>query len=255
MKKYIALFIVIAMLCALASCGAKTPAEDTTAPEAPVSEEIPDDTELAGGYTVNAEIPEAKLPEEVKAAFDGALKDYAGMSFTPVAYLGSQVVAGSNYAILCLGKAVVPDAKAALKVVVVYKDLEGKSSVLRVNDFNLLDYVSTDDADAAEGKKAEAPVGGGWTLNTEFEDAVLDERAQEACDKALEGIMGTHYQPIACLGTQVVAGTNYAMLCNTEIPAAEENPSELRIVTIYSGVDGTIEVLNTATLDLAAIAG
>ena len=59
--------------------------------------------------------------------------------------------------VLCVGKAVTPDAKAALKVAVIYKDLDGKASVLRVNDFNLSDYTSAEEEDAqtapAEGSE------------------------------------------------------------------------------------------------------
>ena len=51
---------------------------------------------------------------------------------------------------------------------------------------------------------------GGWTVPEDF--TITDEQ-RSALGKALEGFAGGDYEPIACLGTQVVAGTNYALLC------------------------------------------
>ena len=55
----------------------------------------------------------------------------------PIALLGEQVVAGMNYMYL------VNDANS-YKVVVVYKDLEGKMQVTKVSDFDVLKYVNDD---------------------------------------------------------------------------------------------------------------
>lgn len=291
MKKFLAIMLVIAMIASLAACGGSGSTEDdTTVPEENPTEILPENEDLAGGYTVKSEVEAVELPEDVKAAFDLALEGYTGVGLTPIAYLGSQVVAGTNYAILCLGKVMNPTAKPTLKVAVVYKDLEGNASMLRVNDFKLLDYVGADeetadtegevlDAElptqaAPEGEdeiivKAAVPEGddevpangglmggavaGGWTLNTEFPEAVLDEREAEACT-VFEGVMGVQYQPVACLATQVVAGTNYAMLVKATMPAADD-AVELRVVTVYYGVDGSLEVLGEKTINLADIAG
>ncbi len=282
--------LVIAMIASFAACGGSgSTEEDTTIPEENPTEVLPEDVDPTGGYTVKSEVEAVELPEDVKAAFDLALEGYTGIGLTPIAYLGSQVVAGTNYAILCLGKVMNPTAKPTLKVAVVYKDLEGNASMLRVNDFKLVDYVGADDiaADGAEdgalaavlptqaapegedGKilAGVAPAGddevpanggfaggglaGGWTLNTEFPEAVLDESEAEACT-VLEGVMGVQYQPIACLATQVVAGTNFAMLVKATMPAADD-AVELRVVTIYDGVDGSLEVLGAKTINLADI--
>ncbi len=305
MKKFLAVMLVIAMIASFAACGGSgSTDEDTTLPEENPTEVLPENEDLTGGYTVKSEVEAVELPEDVKAAFDLALEGYTGVGLTPIAYLGSQVVAGTNYAILCLGKVMNPTAQPTLKVAVINKDLEGNASMLRVNDFKLVDYVGAD-AEAAEGTedgaltallptqaapegedeiivKAAVPEGedgkivagaapagddevpangglmggavaGGWTLNTEFPEAVLDESEAEACT-VLEGVMGVQYQPIACLATQVVAGTNFAMLVKATMPAADD-AVELRVVTIYDGVDGSLEVLGTKTINLADIVG
>ena len=262
MKKFLAIMLVVAIAAAFSACGGSTEPENTTAPEITTNPEIvteaePVDGQLAGGYTIK-DTAAVELPEEVKEAFDLALADYTGIGLTPIAYLGSQVVAGKNYAVLCLGKVLNPTAQPSLKVAVIYKDLEGNASILRVNDFNLADYAGAND-EPAEGEDAasEVPsiggIAGGWILNTEYPEAVLDDGEKAACG-VFEGVMGAHYEPIACLATQVVAGINYVMLTKVTVPAADD-AVELKVVTVYSGVDGSLDVIGTKTVDLASIAG
>ena len=63
---------------------------------------------------------------------------------------------------------------------------------------------------AACGQKKEEPAAvGGWTLNDSGE---LSAEAKAAFDKAMEGLMGVNYTPVALLGTQLVSGTNYSIL-------------------------------------------
>lgn len=255
MKKILALMLAAVMLTAFAACGNGTENKETSPTETQETESTSqaqtEDAVITGGFTVCTDNAPAKLPDDVKKAFDFATAEYTGMEFTPVAYLGSQVVAGTNYAILCLEKAVVPGAVAALKTVVIYEDLSKKATITEVEDFDLADFTSNDDNDDDDDDAEE--LSGGWTVNTEFNDVVLSDDVKALCDEVLSGVMGTSYQPVACLGTQVVAGTNYAVLCLANSPAAETNPDSLRVVTIYSGVSGEHEILSTVTLDLAEI--
>ena len=55
---------------------------------------------------------------------------------TPVAYLGSQVVAGTNHAFLCQAVTVVPDAVPRWTVVFLYEDLQGNVSLMNIADFD-----------------------------------------------------------------------------------------------------------------------
>ena len=66
------------------------------------------------------------------AAFDKAAKGLSGASYTPVAVLSSQVVAGMNYCILCQVTPVTPDAAPAWALVYIYADLEGNAEILNV---------------------------------------------------------------------------------------------------------------------------
>ena len=86
-----------------------------------------------GGWTV-AEDPE--ITDEINNKFQLALDDYqTGMitiSYTPAAYLGSQVAAGTNYAILCKAN----EINKGSKWVIVYfgEDPEENLSVVDIAD-------------------------------------------------------------------------------------------------------------------------
>lgn len=117
MKRILCLMIAFTM--ALALCGAAM-AEGLGGP-------------LAGGWTPS-ESPE--ITEEIRAVFDRAVEGLLGVNYVPVAYLGSQVVAGTNHCILCQATAVVPGARPEYKLVYIYQDLEGGAQVLSVADLD-----------------------------------------------------------------------------------------------------------------------
>ena len=60
-----------------------------------------------------------------------------GVDYVPVALLGTQLVAGTNYAVLCEARAVVPDAQPYYAIVFVYRDLQGGAELLKIVDLDL----------------------------------------------------------------------------------------------------------------------
>ena len=56
-------------------------------------------------------IEEAKLAPEIQTAFDTAEKQLIGVSYKPIAYIGSQVVRGTNHFIICQAKGLYPNAR------------------------------------------------------------------------------------------------------------------------------------------------
>lgn len=76
------------------------------------------------------------VTEERKAVFDKALEGLTGVDYEPIAYLGSQVVAGTNHCFLCRATVVYPDAEPTLKLVFIYEDLEGNAEILQIADFD-----------------------------------------------------------------------------------------------------------------------
>ena len=89
---------------------------------------------LVGGWSV-AESTE--ITDENKAVFDKAMEGLLGVDYEPVAYLGSQVVAGLNHCFLCKATVVYPDAVPTLVLVYIYEDLDGNATVTNIADLDI----------------------------------------------------------------------------------------------------------------------
>lgn len=90
------------------------------------------------------------------------------------------------------------------------------------------------------------PLAGGWR-NVPCEAVELPEDAQAAFDKALDGLVGAHYVPVALLSTQVVAGMNYCILC--QITPVVPNPTPTwALVYIYADLQGNASITNVYEL-------
>ena len=92
---------------------------------------------LCGGWTPSAD---PAITEERQAVFDKGTETLTGVGYVPVAYLGSQVVAGTNHAFLCRVVSAYPgslDTKPAYAMVYLYEDLSGHVSVLSIADFDV----------------------------------------------------------------------------------------------------------------------
>ena len=96
-----------------------------------------DSAMLAGGWTV-AEDPTVtdKINNKFQLAMDSYQTGTITIAYTPVAVLGTQVVAGTNHAFLCQATVVAPDAVPSWKIVFLYQDLQGNVSVLNIADFD-----------------------------------------------------------------------------------------------------------------------
>ena len=88
---------------------------------------------MAGGWQ-NVPCEAGTLPEDAQAAFDKALEGLDGAVYTPVALLSTQVVAGTNYCILCQITPVVPDPVPTWALVYIYADLQGNAEIMNVYD-------------------------------------------------------------------------------------------------------------------------
>ena len=95
----------------------------------------------------------------------------------------------------------------------------------------------------------DGPLSGGWTPSA---DPAVTEELQAVFDKGLEGLVGVRYTPVAYLGSQVVAGTNHAFLCQATVvyPGAEPYYT---IVYLYEDLQGNVTILNIAELDVGAL--
>ncbi len=248
MKKFaILLAAALAVVGCLTACGGgqpEPPIQGSSSVVEPIESGVIDPGMVAGGWTINNDETKGFLPEGFEAVFNKALEGYAGMGFEPVAYLGSQVVAGTNHMVLCKGTMVTAEPITELKVVVIYEDLEGNAEITKVSDFNLGAISEMDSS------KTEAGLAGGWQVTDTIGVVNMPADAQGAFDKAMEGMTGVNYQPMALLGTQVVAGVNYAILCHGTTVTAEP-VNNIYVVFVYAGLDGSASVNNIVCLNLA----
>lgn len=96
---------------------------------------VPDgrDEPVDGGWGAAAD---PAVTDEVRALFDKALEGLVGVNYVPVAYLGSQVVAGYNHAILCQATAVYPGAAPRWVILYLFEDLDGGVKIMDIADLN-----------------------------------------------------------------------------------------------------------------------
>lgn len=253
MKK-IALIMAVIMVCTgvLAACGStqepekKTEAETIAATEAETEEAIPDDGPMgggtvAGGWTLNENESSGALSAEDKEVFEKATDGLAGMGYTPIACIGTQVVAGTNHLFLCQGTMVTAQPVTSLYAVVVYEDLQGNCEILRTKEtpIDMMDLY------AANQTQESGPMAGGFMATEDYSVVNLPAEAQDAFEKSMKTYDET-FEPVALLGTQVVAGIRYAILCHCDQGYA--------VVYSTALVDGSEEPASVCVLDVAKLA-
>jgi hypothetical protein len=242
MKKLAALLCVGSFALSFAACGggqsASTTTSSTTTTTTSSSSTAP---AVVGGW----EIPESVTgtsSNEGAAAFEKAKESYQDPGLSAITEMGSQVVAGTNYMFLCKDM-----AKNAWKVATVYEDLSQKAEITNVADFDIGKYAQDD-----SGKAGEAGLAGGWTVFTDpsGQGEELPKEVAAAFDAVMEGMTGAEYLPRVYLGSQVVNGSNYAILCEQKLVTA--NPvTNLAVVYIYAPATGDPEIMNIYPLNLA----
>ena len=89
-------------------------------------------------------------------------------------------------------------------------------------------------------------ISGGWSCTA---DPALTDDQKAIFDKALAELVGVNYVPLACLGTQVVAGINYCFLAQGTVVYPDATPS-YKLVYIYADLTGGAEVMNIADLPI-----
>ena len=95
---------------------------------------------------------------------------------------------------------------------------------------------------------APAPAEGEWVVNNEAITPQIEDADQLRFDKAVGGLYGEKYQPIAVLATQLVAGNNYAYLCRT--PLTEAYAPVWRIIVVYEDLEGEVKLTSIRDLTI-----
>ena len=237
LKKLSVVLLAFVLLFVMAAFGSSDQMSENTS-ETEISEPVAGGWELFDNKT-------NVLPEDVQASFDKASETFTGSELKPVAYVASQVVAGTNYMILCEAATTTEQPKTSYQMVIVYADLEGKAEITQMKEFDLTAYVEGDSTEISAEKLA-----GGWEPAEDRSSVVIPQEAKDVFDKAAGNLDGNELEPMALLGTQVVAGTNYAFLCFSTLQT-EETIHGIQVVTVYEDLDGNAEITNICTVDPA----
>ena len=105
-----------------------------------------------------------------------------------------------------------------------------------------------EEIDIEEAKDmAAATLPGGWR---QAEDPQITEEMNEVFEKALEGLLGVNYSPVALVSEQVVNGKNYCFLSEATVvyPGAEAGYS---LVYINVDAEGKISLNEIVSLNAA----
>ena len=96
---------------------------------------------LSGGWYTESSNIEYKLEDEkIEKMYESATSELTGVEYKPLLVIGKQIVSGTNYAILCYGKPIVPNATTDIYLMTIYNDLNGNSEILGISYINLAEY-------------------------------------------------------------------------------------------------------------------
>lgn len=83
---------------------------------------------MLGGWEYPKEVQAVQLPDKVATAFDQAMRGFVGAQYTPVLFVGQQIVNGTNYCIVCHVKTVTREPIYGFKAVYINVSSSGDSS-------------------------------------------------------------------------------------------------------------------------------
>lgn len=160
-----------------------------------------------GSWEVNVAV--GKLPEKVATAF-GSLNELVGASYIPIAYLGSQVVNGTNHAVL------------AEQTIVTGKDTK-----------NIVLVIFNEKPEGVTLVNIERVIESGGELGGADVDVKtnIPEEATAAFQAVTAEFVGAKVTPFALLATKVTKGTNYAFVAEVA-PVVPDPVKSVAIVTV-----------------------
>ena len=157
------------------------------------------------------------MPEKIATAV-GDLK-IVGAEYTPIAYLGSQVVNGINHAVLA--EQLVVAGKDTKNVVVIMFN-ERPEGVTLVGIERVLE----------SGGEL-----GGISVDVKTD---IPQDAKDAFNAVMNGFVGSKIEPFALLGTQITKGTNY-IFAATLTPVTQD-PKQSAVLVIANSLTGELSI-------------
>ncbi len=194
---------------------------------------------MAGGWTP---AEDSSLTEERLAIFEKGMAALLGVDYVPLAYLGSQVVAGTNHVFLVKGTMVVPTQPVSYALAYLYEDLQGGVQILTIAD---LPIVPQEDGTLA---LPEEGLMGGWHY---AEDPAFTDEDEAKLEGALQNQVGASYTIVAYVGEQVVAGLNRCLLVQVT-PVVPDARPHYALAYVYTDLEGNSSLSQVIDLDVGA---
>lgn len=200
--------------------------------------------EATNSLTAKWTMPDSiEVTSELNDLFTEGVEGLTKATFEPAAYLGYTEKTDLAHAFLC--KTTEDTGKTFWSVVYIKEDSEGKVNLLDVQSIMLSE--SSDKGAVQFGTVAGDELVGNWSVDEESVSNGIGDISDDikaAIDEALKSKVSVTYEPIMIMGSQVVSGTNYAVLCKNV------TSSEWTIVYVYKNLDGKGTLMNVAAFDL-----
>lgn len=224
----------------LAGCGGASSITTSSTSQSQVEEQA---EQRADSWTIYDDTTPAYTDDE-KAIFDQAIGSLTSANYELVRVLGTQVVAGTNYAFLARGSIVTAEPSTSWYVVVAYQDLEGNVSLTSAQPVDLADLKTAD-------KTTTSNIAGGWELRDPANSVLEPEEAGDAFAKASESYADATLHPIATLGSQATNGQSFLVLCEGT-PANQDARVQLYLATLHVDSQGNAQLTDVRGFDLLA---
>ena len=165
-----------------------------------------------GSWEINAVVD--AMPQKVATAMGELSETLVGATYDPIAYLGSQVVNGTNHAVLAK-QTLITGVDQVNIVIIKFSEREMTCSLYGIETI-------------LEG----GPSFGGYNINVVTGDD-LTEEFMERFNSVTGGWVGANVTPVALIATKVVKGINEVYVC-TVTPVVPNAKATLKLVTINS---------------------
>jgi hypothetical protein len=152
---------------------------------------------VLGGWNVDVAV--GKMPEKVATAFYEVFSKFLGAEYTPIAYLGEQLVSDSlNHAILAEQLLTTGRDTKNVVIIVLNEKEEG---------FSLVSITPV--VEGSEGF-------GGVKIDVKTD---IPADAKVSYDVCMAGFVGSDVEPFALLATQITKGTDYIFAAESKVVA------------------------------------
>lgn len=167
-----------------------------------------------GGYNiVNQSVK--NLPQDLASATSKVFGNNTklGATYEAIWYVGSQIVNGTNYLLICKQTRTTKDQDS--KIVGVVVNIPAGS--VGGGGAKIVEII--EDGDLIEGTN-------------------LDKKLKEKFDKALSGLLGVTYKPVLYVGDKVADGTNYYIIA--EARAVYPNAEPYAVIVCLNEFEGNV---------------